>query len=85
MKHVFAIALGAFALAMTSASWVQAQPLSARAAGPAVLPVIEVAPVYVLPAYPADFACSPYTCDPGGRRIPAANPEGDPFPTQLGD
>lgn len=81
MRHILAYAACVFALAVSSANQLSADP--ARATTPAALPVIELRTVYIAPPTPADFACTPYTCTEGGRRNPATNPEGDVFPTQL--
>ncbi|PWB82643.1 MAG: hypothetical protein C3F11_10795 [Methylocystaceae bacterium] len=78
MKHFIAISLFAFALIAASASSADARQTRIIIERPTLF---EGRAVYVRPPAPSDFACTPYTCRRGGRRIPAANPEGDVFDT----
>lgn len=80
MKHAVPLALCAWAFLAASAGPVDARHLRDRAVLVVTpLPLLEGRSVYAPDPTPADFACTPYTCRPGGRRIPGVNPEGDVF------
>jgi hypothetical protein len=84
MRHVCALVFCTLAFPLAGAGFASAEPLkSGKGVGIlSALPVIEVEPaIVVMSPNPGDVACSPFTCSPGGRRIPSANPEGDVFPT----